>query len=121
MSINYYYLGRNIRDSRVRLGISQAKLAEIADLSITHMSNIESGTKQVSLEALYRIAQALNVTVSQLIGDDSDCLETLMIWNAYKLFRHCSLFEKKMIFDVMCTVKKNFQLQKTGGIVYPGL
>ena len=121
MNIDYINLGRNIHNLRTHRGISQAKLAEIADLSITHMSNIESGTKQVSLDALFRIAQALNVSVSQLIGDDTDCIESLMIWNAYRLFRNCSPFEKKMIFDVMCTVKKNFQIQKNGDVVYPGL
>ena len=108
MSINYIRLGRNIQSLRIRRGFSQAALAEMSDISAQYMSNIENGIKQVSLETLYRIAHNLGVTVSQLLGEETDSLQPIMIWNAYKIYLHSSPFEKQLMLDLLITVKNCF-------------
>ena len=62
-------LGRNIREVRRELGISQQKLAELAGLSVSHVSDLELGRKWVSAESLVRIADTLMVPPWVLLFD----------------------------------------------------
>ena len=60
-------LGMNVRERRRYRGISQEKLAEIADLHRTYIGGIERGERNVSLENIVRLARALGTTPSQLL------------------------------------------------------
>ena len=60
-------VGRRIRQARQDRGWTQAVLAEQAQLSATYLSHVEHGRKQISLEALVRIAKALNLSLNQLL------------------------------------------------------
>jgi transcriptional regulator with XRE-family HTH domain len=66
---HYLRLGLNIAYYRKQLGLTQDELAEAADISRTHMSNIEApGVKKaVSLNVLFRIADALEVDPGKLL------------------------------------------------------
>ena len=52
-----------------RKGLTQAGLGKLVGLDQTHISRLENGTKGVSNEKLLAIAEALGVTVSDLLGD----------------------------------------------------
>lgn len=59
-------LGKNIKILRARRGLSQADLAEKADMSIPFLSTIERGIKYPLPDMLAKIARALGVEVNQL-------------------------------------------------------
>lgn len=54
-------IGRRIADLRREVGLTQGELAEKADISVVHLSNIELGKKTPGLSTLIRIAEALDV------------------------------------------------------------
>jgi len=56
----------NLRLYRKLSGLTQEKLAEKADVHPVYISALERGVENVSLDTLYRIARALNVTVVDL-------------------------------------------------------
>jgi transcriptional regulator with XRE-family HTH domain len=58
--------GRNIKILRARRGLSQADLAEKADMSITFLSTIERGIKFPLPGIMSKIASALGVEVNEL-------------------------------------------------------
>ncbi len=58
--------GDNLRMYRKLAGLSQEKLAEKADLHPVYISAVERGVKTISLDALHRIAKAVNVQVTDL-------------------------------------------------------
>ena len=70
MELNYSELGYRIRKKRLQQKMTQETLAELTDLSIPHVSHIETGKTKVSLESLVKIAkdvykrQALNTVMS---------------------------------------------------------
>lgn len=66
--MDYRRLGQRIRAARLRLGLTQERLAEAAGISVPHLSNIENGKKRLGLETLLRIALALGVTPDRLLG-----------------------------------------------------
>ena len=59
--------GEAIRVYRRQAGLSQEKLAEKAELHPVYISAVERGAKTISLDALMRIAKALNVELSDLV------------------------------------------------------
>jgi transcriptional regulator with XRE-family HTH domain len=64
-------LSENIRKNRAALHISQAKLAESADISLSHMMDIEYCKTWVSDKTLSKIARALNVEAYELLMPES--------------------------------------------------
>ena len=70
MDIDYKAIGKRIRNARIKAGMTQEKLAERADISVTHMSNIETGSTKLSLPAIIAISNALSVTVDELLCDN---------------------------------------------------
>jgi transcriptional regulator with XRE-family HTH domain len=59
-------LGKNIKLLRSRKGLTQANLAEKADISIIFLSSIERGTKYPKADIVARIAKVLDVEVFEL-------------------------------------------------------
>ena len=62
-------LGKNICEVRKQLNMSQIELAELADLSLTYISKIECGHKNISAYTLARITEALKVPSSEIIAN----------------------------------------------------
>lgn len=60
--------GRNVHLRRKELGISQEKLAEKAGLHRTYIGMIERAEKNITLINIERLANALNMSVSQLLN-----------------------------------------------------
>lgn len=58
--------GQNVRRVRTAQGISQEELAEQAGLHRTYIGSIERGERNVSLNNIVVIAQALRVPLSEL-------------------------------------------------------
>ncbi|MCE2394513.1 helix-turn-helix transcriptional regulator [Candidatus Poribacteria bacterium] len=70
MATNHILLkkfGDRVRSLRNQAGISQEKLAEMAEMHRTYISGIERGERNVSLINIMRLASALNVSVSKLM------------------------------------------------------
>jgi len=61
------YLSANIKARREALGISQEKLAEMADISVQTIKGIEGRRTWVSDTMLSTLAQVLGVTSFQLL------------------------------------------------------
>ena len=64
----YRYLGRAIRLLRVERGLERKDLAARSGLSYPYLSEIESGKKRASSQALLAIAQALGVRPHELLA-----------------------------------------------------
>lgn len=62
----YKYLGLNIAYYRKEKGLSQNALAEMVNISRTHMSRIETADCAVSLDVVFDICDALCVKPSKL-------------------------------------------------------
>jgi transcriptional regulator with XRE-family HTH domain len=69
-------LSRNIRLYRNHRSLSQADLAEKADISIAFLSNIERGNKWPYPDTLVNIAKSLDVEVFELFKSETANNET---------------------------------------------
>jgi transcriptional regulator with XRE-family HTH domain len=63
-------LGKNLRDHRERVGLSQEELAELCDLDRTEISLLERGLRFPRLDTLVRLSRGLKLdSVAQLLQD----------------------------------------------------
>lgn len=62
----YKFLGLNISYYRKEKGLSQSQLAELVNISRTHMSRIETADCAVSLDVVFDICDALCIKPSKL-------------------------------------------------------
>ena len=62
-------LGNRARERRLALGMSQMGLAERIGLHFTFVSEVERGTRNLSLESLLRLAEGLNLDPGELVRD----------------------------------------------------
>ena len=69
MEINYTDIGKRVRKARKKKGLTQGQLAEMVDVSPTHISHIENGATKLGLPTIVDIANALDVTVDRLLCD----------------------------------------------------
>jgi transcriptional regulator with XRE-family HTH domain len=53
----------------MRAGLTQEKLAELAELHPNYIGEVERGKYSISLDPLYRVAKALHVRVRDLVAD----------------------------------------------------
>lgn len=59
--------GNRIRKLRIEKGLSQEKLAHIAELDRTYIPSIEKGTRNVSIVVIEKLANAFKMTIKDLL------------------------------------------------------
>jgi XRE family transcriptional regulator, aerobic/anaerobic benzoate catabolism transcriptional regulator len=62
-------LGDRVRDIRARRGLTRRAVALSAGVSERHLANLESGTGNASILILLQVAQALQCSIFELLGD----------------------------------------------------
>jgi len=70
MTVNYKLIGKRIKEIRCQNHMTQAELAEKADISDNYISRIERGVKKASLGALIKIARAFDTPLDSLVFVD---------------------------------------------------
>ena len=60
-------LGKAIREVRLSKGISQEKLALLADVDRSYVGRVERGDNNVAVLTLVRLATALDLSVAKLM------------------------------------------------------
>ena len=69
-------LGQAIRELRLAIGLSQEAFADRCGLHRTYVGGIERGERNVSFANLLRLARALGVRPTELLGRYERCLTT---------------------------------------------
>lgn len=60
--------GKRVKELRLQKGISQEKLANIAGVDRTYMTQVENGKRNISIENVRKICIALNVSISDFFN-----------------------------------------------------
>lgn len=100
MGINYKSLGLRIHNTRKAQHMSQQELAELSDLSVPYISNIETGKRCLSLNALLSIANALNVSTEALLVDQLYNVGNAYQEELYQFMQKCTSAEKRVVCDI---------------------
>lgn len=67
MNIDLIKLGQKIKFERIKRNLSQEQLAELANLSVHGLSNIETGKTDIRYTNLLQISTAFNLRICELL------------------------------------------------------
>lgn len=109
--INYRFIGEQIQKYRKRAGMTQEVLAEKAEISVPHVSRIETGTTKPSLQTLVDICNALDTTIDNLMQDSVPAAKRNIEGRMGELLEDCSLQELELLTEVAETILKKTREQ----------
>lgn len=116
MELDYKAIGKRIKIARIKADLTQERLSEIVNVSPSHMSNIETGTTQVSLKLIVTIANALSVTVDDILCDSLIKSRVQFEKDISGILEDCDEYEIRMIADMAQalkdTLRKDAHLRK---------
>lgn len=108
MSLNYDTIGKRIQECRNLKKITQQSLAEMIDKSVPYISHIETGLKHPSLKTVILIAEALEVTVDQLLYGNQSSDSQVYLKEVNQIFEGCdSSNERRFLYEIVIAAKRS--------------
>lgn len=102
--MDYYKIGQRIRKYRKACNLSQEELAEKVEISIPHLSHIETGNTKLSLPVLVNIAETLCVQTDDLLYDSPNTTVKLK-GEIIDLLDSCDSTDLAILFDILKATK----------------
>ena len=115
-----YRLGQRLKSYRLHKGLSQEKLAELANCHPTYIGQLERGEKNATIESILKISSALNISLSELFDklDSTDITvdndtenqanrtEPNYPLNCYDLILSKSIPDQKKVYEILISIEK---------------
>ena len=102
--INYVLIGKRIRETRTQMKLSQAALAEMSGLSTRYISHIETARKKASLSSLVNIANAVGISIDEILYGNQTAYKTDYQLDIILLIEDCSPSEKRYLYLMINSV-----------------
>lgn len=102
-------IGANVRSARIRMGLTQAELAELIGASVSYMSKIERGAAIPSMKMILSLCEKLHTSYESLIlGHPNDTEEALEVdfLELQKILRSCSKEAREMLLSIARELEK---------------
>lgn len=96
---DYVSIGKRIKSAREKAGLTQARLHDMTNISITQISAYENGNRNIGITSLKKIADATGTTMDELYSGRKEDIPVSKSFNEGKLIINCitALFERRVI------------------------
>lgn len=105
MELDYAAIGRRIKKYRIELGLKQSQLAEKSGVEPSNISHIERAATKVSLPTLVNIANALEVSLDEIVYDSLIKNEHISFKEINELLEDCEREELTALIQIIKTTK----------------
>lgn len=112
MELDYVSIGRQIKKYRIELGLKQSQLAERSGVEPSNISHIERAATKVSLPTLVSIANALGVSLDEIVYDSLIKNEHIKIKLIDEIISDCTSDEMSAVIDIVKTTLKILRKNK---------
>lgn len=99
-------LGNTIRNARIENNLSQEKLAEMLDITPTHLKHLESEHRKPSIEVLFRLTKILHISLDTLLFPPASQRDS-QLKELYVLLNSCEDNELNILEDIIRSMLKN--------------
>lgn len=103
--MNYVEIGMRVRMFRRKKGLTQEELAEIVDISVPHMSHIETGNTKLSLPVFVALAEALDIRADDLLYDHPTATSGAALEEIARVLESCTAQQARCIADIAKAAK----------------
>ena len=105
-------IGKRIRDIRTNKKMSQADLADKANISLSQVSDIETGKSSMRLTTFIGIVEALQVSADVLLRTDIPEVNNIYKSEFAEVLEDCTPTENESILKIVKEVKKSMHSPK---------
>ena len=109
MELDYKAIGKRVKIARIKADMAQDDLANQVGISAAHMSNIETGKTRVSLTVIVNIANALAISVDDLLCDNVIKTKVQFEKDLAEIVDDCDDYEIRIIRDVAVATKTSLR------------
>lgn len=100
MALNYTIIGVRLKQARLNKKITQEKLAEILDVSVTYISRIERGSTNINLKRLSELCDILGVTEGEILNGTSTTSPSYLSKEFNDLLKSCPKEKIDLVYNV---------------------
>ncbi len=109
MNIDYSSIGRVIREKRKGKKYSQEKVAEMADVGVTHISHIESGSTIPSLKTFIAILNSLDASADEILRGNLKKSKYVLDGELAETMASCRTDESVIIADTIRALRSSLK------------
>ena len=99
--INFEKIGKKIRELRLSKGLTQEYVANMANVNISHISNIENNRVKISLVTLINVCNALQTTVDYILMDEYTASDDALDNEILHELQNCSPETKEKVLQII--------------------
>jgi transcriptional regulator with XRE-family HTH domain len=115
MELDRKRLGGAIKNARLENNLTQEELAELVDIATVHMKQLESGSRNPSIDVLYKLVRLLNFSVDAVFfperADDRELQHKIE-----RRLNNCSLHELNVIYSTINELHRILASTKTNEV-----
>jgi len=106
MSLPHGLLGSAIKKARLNKNLTQEKLAELIGITPMHVKQLESERRNPSVDVLYKLVSALDLSLDSLFFDSDD--EEQKMRNKINLsLSHCNVRKMEIAYATIEALRKS--------------
>ena len=102
-------VGLRIQEARKAVGISQSQLAEMVNISVSHLSAIETGRSNFGVDILMRITEILKVSADSLLRTDIPEVSAIYGGEIEEILKNCPPIQIEAMIKTLRQMKDVFQ------------
>lgn len=99
--IDFKALGNKLREIRNSKGLTQEYIATLANVNVSHISNIENNRVKISLQTLMLICNALDVTIDFVLSKEYSHTTSVLDNEILKELDSCDIKTKEQILQII--------------------
>ena len=107
MALDYNIIGERIKVARVKLDMTQEKLAEKLGVSVPYLSRIECGDAFINLKRLNQTCEILGVTEGEILNGVSTSSTNYLSENFAVLLKSCPPEKLRLIYNIAKMIIEN--------------
>ena len=103
-----HHIGNTIKKIRKEKGLTQLQIADLINMYRSNYSKVESGERDLSLEAVNKIAKHFGMTIDELVNFDGNLPDDVNVQDKnvveqVRLIQELEEEEKAMVFKMIDT------------------
>ena len=102
-------IGARLKSARLAKGLTQAQLAETVGISVSFLSNIETGRQAMNVQTLTALLDALNISADWLLGNGTDSANHAAALEIEKELASCTPKERDSILKLTHLMKESIR------------
>lgn len=104
-TINFERIGKKLKELRISKNLTQEYIANMADVNVSHISNIENNRVKISLPTLVHVCNALNTTVDFILADEYTHPSSVIEQEILNELHACTPEVQKQILKIVRALK----------------